>query len=136
VIVADTDVLIDYLGGVEPSASRVAEAIAAGRLYTTAIARAELRRGTRAAQQREALDDLLAALVVLPLDTAAADRAGDIARQLDASGQSIAMADALVAAITLVHGATLLTRNRPHFERVQGLKLEHLSSRDNAGTSR
>ena len=33
------------------------------------------------------------------------------------------MADSLIAGIALVHNATLLTRNRKHFERVAGLRL-------------
>jgi predicted nucleic acid-binding protein len=33
------------------------------------------------------------------------------------------MADSLIAGIVLAQAATLLTRNRRHFERVAGLKL-------------
>ena len=33
------------------------------------------------------------------------------------------MAGSLIAGITLAQGATLLTRNRRHFDRVEGLKL-------------
>jgi predicted nucleic acid-binding protein len=33
------------------------------------------------------------------------------------------MADSLIAGIALAQGATLLTRNRRHFARVEGLKL-------------
>jgi predicted nucleic acid-binding protein len=122
-IVADTDVLIDFLAGAEPAATRIAESMAAGRLCTTAITRAELQRGARTARQRTAVSDLLAALTTLPLDAEAADRAAEVARALDASGEAIGMADALIAGITLVHGATLLTRNRRHFTRVAGLDL-------------
>jgi len=51
-IVADTDVLIDFLAGVEPLASRVAEQIEAG-LATTAVSRFELRAGVRSARQEQ-----------------------------------------------------------------------------------
>ena len=53
-IVADTDVLIDYLGGVEPGAGRVAEGIEAATLHTTAVSRFELLSGARTPRQRPA----------------------------------------------------------------------------------
>lgn len=127
-IVADTDVLIDYLCGGEPAAGRVTDAMARGQLCTTAVTRAELQRGVRTSKQRRAVADLLGALATLPLDAASADRAGELARELDTSGNSIAMADALIAGIALVHGATLMTRNGRHFSRVSGLGLEVLDS--------
>ncbi len=122
-IVADTDVLIDYLAGVEPMAGRVADALAAGRLCTTAVSRAELLRGVRTARQVRATAELLAAVVTLPLDEDGADRAAEVARGLDRAGQTIGMADALIAGIVLAHGGALLTRNRDHFVRVPGLDL-------------
>jgi tRNA(fMet)-specific endonuclease VapC len=121
-IVADTDVLIDFLAGVEPLASRVAEQIEAG-LATTAVSRFELRAGTRTARQERAVSGLLEGLLTLPLDTTAADRAGSVRRALEKAGSGIGMADSLIAGIALTHGASLLTRNRRHFERVPDLKL-------------
>jgi len=38
------------------------------------------------------------------------------------------MADSLIAGIVLTPDAILLTRNRKHFERVEGLKLASLPS--------
>jgi len=121
-IVADTDVLIDFLAGVEPLASRVADEIEAG-LATTAVSRFELRAGVRTARQEQAVSGLLEGLLTLPLDTAAADRAATLRRALEKAGTGIGMADSLIAGIALTHGARLLTRNRKHFERVPDLKL-------------
>lgn len=126
-MVADTDVLIDYLTGQEPAAGRVALELEHGRLHTTAITRAELLRGARSARQRTAVATLLEALDTLPLDAVAADRAGDIARELDSAGLSLAMADALIAGIVVVNGGVLLTRNQRHFARVAGLRLSAMA---------
>jgi len=126
-MVADTDVLIDYLTGQEPAAGRVALELEHGRLHTTAITRAELLRGARSARQRTAVATLLEALDTLPLDAVAADRAGDIARELDSAGQSPAMADALIAGIVVANGGVLLTRNQRHFARVAGLRLSAMA---------
>ena len=95
----------------------------AGRLGTTAVSRAELLRGVRTARQVRATAELLAAVVTLPLDEDGADRAAEVARGLDRAGQTIGMADALIAGIVLAHGGALLTRNRDHFVRVPGLDL-------------
>ncbi len=121
-MVADTDVLIDFLAGIEPIASRVAEEIESG-LATTAVSRFELRAGVRGVAQDRAVTGLLDALGVLSLDSAAADAAAAVRRKLERDGVGIGMADSLIAGIVLAHGATLLTRSRRHFARVEGLRL-------------
>jgi predicted nucleic acid-binding protein len=62
-------------------------------------------------------------LAVLPLDRAAAEKAAEVRRKLDHTGQPIGMGDSLIAGIALTHNLPLLTRNRKHFERVANLKL-------------
>lgn len=125
-IVADTDVLIDFLAGQEPVASRVALELESGALHTTAVSRFELMSGARTERQRAIIHRLLEALGTLPLASEAADRAAQVRRTLEARGASIGMADSLVAGIVLEAGAVLLTRNRSHFERVDGLTLGRL----------
>src|SRR5258708_38954079 len=120
---ADTDVLIDFLSGAEPMAGRVASMIAAHRVHTTVISRFELLAGARGTRQTAAIMDLLAAVPAVPLQDGEADRAASVRMALDRLGTPIGMADSLIAGITLVHGAVLLTRNRKHFERVAGLTL-------------
>src|SRR5438477_466651 len=71
--------------------------------------------------------DLLAALSTLPLDEAAADEAAAIRRTLELAGTAIGMGDSLIAGIVRLHGATLLTRNRRHFDKVEGLQLAVLA---------
>jgi predicted nucleic acid-binding protein len=124
--VADTDVLIDFWAGAEPAASHVAAELERGSLCTTVISRFELLSGARGARQREKVRDLLAAVPSLTLDEEAADRAAEVRRVLERSGEPIGLADSLIAGITLARGGILLTRNRRHFERVSGLPLAAL----------
>ena len=126
-IVADTDVLIDYLAGIEPGAGRVAYGIESGTLRTTAVTRFELLSGARTVRQEAGIRDLLAAVPTLPLDGEAADRAALVRRELDKTGASVGMADSLIAGIALLHRAELLTRNRKHFERIKELRLAPLA---------
>ncbi|MEK7406336.1 MAG: type II toxin-antitoxin system VapC family toxin [Acidobacteriota bacterium] len=120
---ADTDVLIDFLAGREPAAEHVAVEIGRGRLRTTAISRFELLCGARNPRQESAIRQLLNTVPTLPLDEDAADRAARVQRELERAGQTLGMADSLIAGIALGHGGALLTRNRRHFERVAGLDL-------------
>lgn len=123
-ILADTDVLIDYLAGVDPIREQIARAIAADRLWTTAITCFELLSGADAGRRGEPVRHFVDSLTVLPLDRTAAQRAADLRRHLDRGGQAIGMADSLIAGIALSHDLPLLTRNRGHFARVPGLRLE------------
>jgi predicted nucleic acid-binding protein len=125
-MVADTDVLIDFLAGAGPGADRVALELGQGGLATTAVTRFELLAGARTERQQAAVRELLAALPTLILDGAAADRAAEVRRTLEAAGKPIGMADSLIAGVVLAHDGVLLTRNRRHFERVPELRLGRL----------
>lgn len=125
-IVADTDVLIDFLTDRGPAADRVAALLGAGSLATTAVGRFELQCGVRDEREERRVRDLLAALPVLPLDGAAADSAATVRRELRSRGEDIGMADSLIAGIALAAGAELLTRNRRRLTRVPSLRLAAL----------
>jgi predicted nucleic acid-binding protein len=122
-ILADTDVLIDFLVGVQPVKNQIAQYIKAERLETTAITCFELLSGAEQTKRGRAVRQLLDALNVLPLDREAARHAAEVRRKLDQAGQTIGMGDSLIAGIALAHNLPLFTRNRAHFERVEKLEL-------------
>jgi tRNA(fMet)-specific endonuclease VapC len=122
-IVADSDVLIDFLRGHGDGARRVAQELASRSFATTSITAFEIRSGAHSAKQRKAVDTLLAAMTILPFRAEEAEIAADIRKDLDGRGQTIGMADFLIAAVCISNQAELLTRNVKHFERVKDLKL-------------
>jgi predicted nucleic acid-binding protein len=122
-MVADSDVLIDFLEGRGPAANRIALELDRGQLRTTVITRFELLAGAKTARQLKHVGELLAALPCLPLDEPAADAAAEIRRTLERDGVGIGMADSLIAGIVVTQHGVLVTRNRRHFERVPGLPL-------------
>lgn len=126
-IVADSDVLIDFLAGRDPAAARVAIELESHAFATTAVSRFELLAGARDKTAEAIVRRLLDALATLPLDRESADRAAAVRRALELRGSPIGMADSLIAGIAMTHEALLLTRNRRHFERVEGLKLATLA---------
>ena len=122
-ILADTDVLIDYLMGTQPIAIQVLEYSESETLQTSAITCFELLSGAKEGKRGDKVRHLVATIPVLPLDREAATRAAAVRQQLTSSGFSIAMADSLIAGIALANGLPLLTRNRKHFEHVDGLRV-------------
>jgi tRNA(fMet)-specific endonuclease VapC len=121
-VVADTDLLIDFLRGKGPGAPLVRELIVDHRLRVTAITAFELRVGAAFLERR---DDILRLVQsrTFPLDPGSALRAGEVAATLRAAGQDIRMADCLQAGICLKFDLPFATRNRRHFTRVEGLRL-------------
>jgi predicted nucleic acid-binding protein len=96
-MVADSDVLIDFLEGRAPAASRIALELARGQLRTTVITRFQLLAGAKTARQLKLVGELLAALPCLPLNEPAADAAAEIRLTLERGGVGIGMGDSLIA---------------------------------------
>ncbi len=94
----------------------------------TAVRRFDLLAVARDGTAEGLLRRLLVSLPTLPLDRAPTDRAAAVRRRLESRGEGIGMADSLIAGIVLTNDGLLLTRNRRHFERVEGLKLARLQS--------
>jgi tRNA(fMet)-specific endonuclease VapC len=106
-------------------------------VVTTVITRIEILRGrfdfvlkaTDGGQLRRAQDwlrrseELLSRIAIVPLDARAADQFDNLRRNKKL--KKIGRADLLIVAVTLAHGATLVTRNLKHFRQVPGLQVEN-----------
>lgn len=125
-IVADTDVLIDYLLSKNGASGRVAALIENAELCTTALTLFEIMSGVRSDRQSEAARELFEKVPALPLDDESAARAAEVRRHLERKGIGIGIVDSLIAGVALTVNRPLLTRNRRHFERVEGLVLAAL----------
>ncbi|MDN5918333.1 MAG: type II toxin-antitoxin system VapC family toxin [Pseudonocardia sp.] len=121
VVVVDTDLVIDFLRGKEPGVELVRTLLVERRLRLTAVSAFELRLGTDFLTRRTEIMRLFRSRTV-PLDLAAAVRAGEVAGDLTARGEPIGFADNLQAGICLRHELPFATRNRKHFDRVVGLE--------------
>ena len=78
----------------------------------------------RSAEEREKVLEVLKSLTHLPLDQAAASRAGLIYSQRSREGVQMDPEDAMLAGIAVENHETLLTRNKRHFAGIPELKLE------------
>ena len=107
-ILVDTDVLVDHLRGARRMTAELGIAV-------SVVTRCELFAGT---DEPERLRRFLRPMVQLPVDAVIAELAGATRRHT-----GVATPDALIAATALVHRLPLMTRNRRHFDRIDGLRL-------------
>ena len=124
--VLDSDTCIGILRGRKEVLER--RAIEVDAVTTTWVTASELFYGAA----KSAKPDTNAALVIrflntLPVlapDLASARLFGEVKARLATAGQIVADADLFIASLALSRGATLVTGNRKHYERIPGLVLE------------
>ncbi|MBA3864838.1 MAG: type II toxin-antitoxin system VapC family toxin [Solirubrobacterales bacterium] len=120
----DSDVLIDYLRGAGPGRELVRALIRGSGYRVTAVTAFELALGRAYRDNPRPVHALLAA-PLLTLTRRAGLRGGELLGELRRRGDPIGVRDAMQAGICLETGATLVTRNLSHFERVPGLVVSH-----------
>jgi predicted nucleic acid-binding protein len=75
------------------------------------------------AAEKRRVSDVVRGRPVLPLDAAAAERAGQLDAELWARGEPLDPEDAVIAGIALSRDEVLVTRRAREFGRVDGLRL-------------
>ena len=125
----DTDWVIDHLNAIERVVDRLKELRPQG-LALSIISLAELLEGVQYSrdpvQSQQALDAFLEDVSVLGIDEEVCKIFGRERGRLRKAGQLIGDFDLLIAATSLHYGLTVLTNNRQHFERVEGLQIESI----------
>ena len=123
----DTNILIRAIRHPDdPVCRRILPEIG-GNLCISAITYAELvygaKRSAHCERNMQALQGLLAGILILPFDTKAAFEAGDVMAHLARIGKPIGDRDALIAAHARSLAVTLVTHNTGEFSRVPNLPL-------------
>ena len=122
----DTDWVIDYQRGVPRLVNRLDTLLPQG-AGLSIVSLAELYEGVfgSADPQRNErrLRAFLASVEIVPLDETTCPIFAQERGRLRAAGNLIGDFDLLIGATALRHGLTLLTNNRRHFERLQGLSI-------------
>jgi len=114
-VLVDSDILIEVSRGKDP---RIVErwielSQSDAAVLCTPVSVAELWAGARPSEH-SALDNLFDTLPCASIDAETGRIAGDYLRQYRKS-HSVEIADALIAAATVISGAALWTRNRKHY---------------------
>ncbi len=125
-VVLDTNIIIDHLRqnqNKETTLASLAKKHGQETLALSIISVQELYSG-KSTEIKEKEKDLLTTigpLKILPFDFEIAQLGGKITR--NKKGYLIGLADAAIAATTIVNKAQLLTLNKKHFQGIKGLKL-------------
>ena len=123
----DTDRIIHHMNGVRRVTSRLAQLEPDG-LGLSIVSLAELYEGvSRSVNQlasERILGEFLTGVGVVDLDEETCRIFGRERARLRADGSLIGDMDLLIGATALRHGLTLLTNNRRHFDRIEGLAIE------------
>ena len=126
-LILDSNTVSYYFRG-DPQVVPRLQALRPAELGVPAIVEYELRYGLlrlpqeAAAPRLAALAQFLRPMQSLPFDSECAALAARIRADLEAAGTPIGPHDTLIAATTLRHQATLVTRNVREFARVPGLQ--------------
>ena len=124
----DTDFLVAVLQGKKEAQNRMEELDQEGRQATTSVSAFELFYGAHKSEESknnlEKTSAFLGRMDILPLDLGSSDKAGKILADLAKEGGVIDFRDALIAGISLSNSLPVMTRNKDHFSRIKGLKVE------------
>ncbi len=124
--VLDTDWAVDCLDG-ESSVVAALNSLPQGELYLSIISLAELYEGVLYSREpgeaMARLSDFLQDVTVLGVTADTARIFGEHRGRLRRQERLIDSLDILIAATCLEHGLRLLTNNRAHFDRIEGLQL-------------
>jgi predicted nucleic acid-binding protein len=115
ILLLDTSVLIDVLRARQNRRALLAELIEGGHaLATAAINIGEVYSGMRSSEAT-VTEAFLSSLECYAITAAIARKAGSLKSRFAEKGQTLTLADMIVAAVALEHDLTLLTDNRKDF---------------------
>jgi len=124
----DTNILSDLIKNPAGNAARRIRGLAAETVCTSIIVAGELHYGghkKKSALLQQRIDELLAVMTILPLESACTPIYGQIRADLESKGTPIGGNDLWIAAHALASGSTLVTDNLREFSRIPGLLLEN-----------
>ncbi len=99
-------------------------AIASVTLHEAIFGVERLPAGKRKEILRAYMRDVVAKIPVLPYDAPAAEWHARERLRLEALGRPLPYADGQIAAVTVIHGLTLVTANVRDFQGIEGLRFE------------
>jgi tRNA(fMet)-specific endonuclease VapC len=121
----DTNICSYVLRSRPPSVKARFDEAGPGALGVSTVVLAELLYGAArhpsAAAIRREIGDLVSRLTVLPWDEPAAENYGAVRAALEMAGTPLGAMDMLIAAHARSQGATLVSNDVRHFDRVEGL---------------
>ena len=125
-ILLDTDVCVEILRGNQSVLKAFADsdAVAAVSFMTVGELYYGVYKSNRVEENSEHLDLLLSELIVIQSDALIMTKFGRLKSDLSKVGRPLPDADILIAATAMMHCSLLVTGNKAHFARFEGLQIE------------
>lgn len=124
----DTNILSDLVRKPQGTVAAAIQRVGEKSVCTSIVVAAELRFGAAKSKSKRLarqIDQILAALEVLPLGEPTDRHYAKVRWHLEKRGQAIGPNDLLIAAEALAEDCTLVTANEREFSRVPSLKVEN-----------
>jgi tRNA(fMet)-specific endonuclease VapC len=123
----DSDILIDFLKQ-KDYATKIINRLKESddNLSTTSVNAFELFRGAIKSKDPEAVEplkDLISYLKILNFNLNSSKKAAEIFEELKSKGETLDLADVMIASIVITNNETLITNNLNHFKRIPELKI-------------
>lgn len=123
----DSDIIIEYLRGNESIKSNI-ENLEKYEFFITSINLCELYRGAFLSQNSERaiglINKFLETVNILDFDVYSCELYGKVYAELKKIGRLTQDSDLMIAAICIANNKILITKNKKHFEKIKGLKVE------------
>jgi predicted nucleic acid-binding protein len=126
-ICLDTDILIDLLRNKQESVQKIKEEEEKCEIFTTILNIFELYYGAYKTKNAEAntmaVRELCSRISVLGFSLEEAEESGKQKAKLERKGEDLEFRDVIIGLIALKNNCVLMTKNKKHFSRIEGLKV-------------
>lgn len=122
-MVADTGIFIEHLRAKDKLSTTLYKISENQDRYISAVTMYELYMGATTREKKRDVEELTEGFSVLPFTDSIAKKAAEIYHKLRVSNQMIEFRDIFIAATCIVNELPIVTLNKKHFKRVDGLKI-------------
>ena len=122
-ILVDSDVIIDFFAGAQPSASVLSRLLVGREVVISSVSVFEIRAGITGKKRTKQIEELLSIVPVMDFDRNQAEKAAEIFTLLKKKGSLVGNQDIFLAAAAICAGIPVLTRNVAHFERIRDVEV-------------
>ncbi|MES2277739.1 MAG: type II toxin-antitoxin system VapC family toxin [Bacteroidota bacterium] len=122
-MVIDTGIIIEHLRAKDKLNTTLYQLSDQPDLYISAVSLYELYMGAITKEKERDIQLLTDSLEILPFNDTVALKAAQLYHQLKAKNQLIEFRDIFIAATCIVFELPIVTLNKKHFKRIDGLKI-------------
>ncbi len=122
-MVADTGIFIEHLRAKDKLSTTLYKISENTSIFISAVTVYELYMGATTKEKEQDVSVITENFIVLSFTDAVAQKAAEIYHKLRLSNQMIEFRDIFIAATCIVNELPLVTLNKKHFKRIEGLKI-------------